>query len=101
MEHAKGISPPSGDKGAKQKSAFDRTSAFANYKLFAFADYSRPLLLAPRHFKMLEVAYEGTRAKWKKWLDRRNTKDRMGWEKFAAQVEAIFDLPKPRIVHAF
>jgi RNA-directed DNA polymerase len=53
------------------------------------------------NFKMLEVVYEGTRAKWKKWLRRRNSKDRMGWEKFAAQVEAIFDLPKPRIVHAF
>jgi RNA-directed DNA polymerase len=53
------------------------------------------------NFKMLEVVYEGTRAKWKKWLGRRNSKDRMGWEKFAAQVEAIFDLPKPRIVHAF
>src|ERR1039457_1482391 len=49
MEHAKGISPRLGDKRAKQKSAFDRTSAFANYKLSAFADYSRPLLLAPRH----------------------------------------------------
>ena len=53
------------------------------------------------NFKMLEVVCEGTRAKWKKWLSRRNSKDRMGWEKFAAQVEAIFDLPKPRIVHAF
>ena len=53
------------------------------------------------NFKMLEVVYEGTRAKWKKWLGRRNLKNRMGWEKFAAQVEAIFDLPKPRIVHAF
>ena len=49
MEHAKGINPRLGDKRAKQKSAFDRTSAFANYKLSAFADYSRPLLLAPRH----------------------------------------------------
>jgi hypothetical protein len=48
MEHAKGISPRLGDKRAKQKSAFARTSAFANYKLSAFADYSRPLLLAPR-----------------------------------------------------
>lgn len=53
------------------------------------------------NFKMLEVAYEGTRVKWKKWLSRRNSKDRMGWEKFTAQVEEIFDLPKPRIVHAF
>jgi len=53
------------------------------------------------NFKMLEVAYEGTRVRWKKWLSRRNSKDRMGWEKFAAQVEEIFDLPKPRLVHAF
>jgi group II intron reverse transcriptase/maturase len=53
------------------------------------------------NFKMLEVAYEGTRVKWKKWLSRRNSKDRMGWEKFTAQVEEIFGLPKPRIVHGF
>ena len=48
MEHTKGISLRLGHKGAKQKSAFARTSAFANYKLSAFANYSRPLLLAPR-----------------------------------------------------
>jgi len=36
------------DKRAKQKSAFARTSAFANYKLFAFANYGCSLLLAPR-----------------------------------------------------
>ena len=29
-------------------SAFARPSGFANYKLSAFANYSRPLLLAPR-----------------------------------------------------
>jgi RNA-directed DNA polymerase len=53
------------------------------------------------NFKMLEVVYEGTRVKWKKWLSRRNSKNRMGWEKFAVKVEEIFALPKPRIVHAF
>jgi len=53
------------------------------------------------NFKMLEVVYEGTRAKWKKWLSRRNSKTRTGWERFAAQVEAIFDLPEQRIVRAF
>jgi RNA-directed DNA polymerase len=53
------------------------------------------------NYKMLEVAYEGMRAKWKKWLSRRNSKDRMSWEKFGVKVEEIFDLPKPRIVHAF
>jgi hypothetical protein len=53
------------------------------------------------NFKMLEMAYEHSRAKWKHWLGRRNSKNRMRWEKFAAKVEEIFDLPKPRIVHAF
>jgi hypothetical protein len=53
------------------------------------------------NFKMLEMAYEHSRAKWKHWLGRRNSKNRMSWEKFAAKVEEIFDLPKPRIVHAF
>jgi RNA-directed DNA polymerase len=53
------------------------------------------------NFKMLEVVYERTRVKWKKRLSRRNSKDRMSWEKFAVKVEEIFDLPKPRIVHAF
>ena len=53
------------------------------------------------NFKMLEVVYEHTQAMWKRGLRRRNSKDRMSWEKFAAKVEAIFDLPKPRIVHTF
>jgi group II intron reverse transcriptase/maturase len=53
------------------------------------------------NFKMLEVAYEHTLAVWKRGLTRRNSKDRMSWQKFAARVEEIFDLPKPRIVHAF
>lgn len=48
LEHPKNISPQLEDKGAKQKSAFARTSVFANYKLFAFANYSCSLLLAPR-----------------------------------------------------
>jgi RNA-directed DNA polymerase len=53
------------------------------------------------NFKMLEVAYEHTRVMWKKSLRRRNSKDRMSWEKFAEKVESIFALPIPRIVHAF
>ena len=53
------------------------------------------------NFKMLEAAYEHTRVMWKKGLRRRNSKNRMSWEKFAAKVEAIFALPRPRIVHAF
>jgi RNA-directed DNA polymerase len=53
------------------------------------------------NFKMLEVAYEHTLAVWKRGLVRRNSKDRMSWQKFAARVEEIFALPKPCIVHAF
>ena len=53
------------------------------------------------NFKMLEVAYEHTQAMWRRSLRRRNSKNRMSWEKFAAKVEAVFALPLPRIVHAF
>ena len=53
------------------------------------------------NFKMLEVAYEHTRVMWIRSLRRRNSKNRMSWEKFAAKVEAVFALPLPRIVHAF
>jgi hypothetical protein len=50
---------------------------------------------------MLEMAYEHSRAKWKKWLSRRNSKNRMSWEKFAVKVEPAYALPLPHIVHAF
>jgi len=53
------------------------------------------------NFKLLEVAYEHTRGMWKKWLGRRNSMNRMSWEKFVEQVESVFTLPLPRIVHAF
>src|SRR6266852_1046447 len=36
-------------RGPTWKSAFDRTFGFANYKVSGFANYSRPVLLAPRH----------------------------------------------------
>src|ERR1019366_5481154 len=36
-------------RGTKQKSGFDSTSGFANYKVSGFANYSCPVLLAPRH----------------------------------------------------
>lgn len=50
---------------------------------------------------MLEEAYRHTRVMWKMALRRRNSKDRMNWEKFKQRVEEIFPLPRPRIVHAF
>ncbi len=53
------------------------------------------------NYKMLEVAYEHTRAVWKRWLARRNSKNRMSWAGFVAKVDELFALPKPRIIHAF
>jgi hypothetical protein len=54
MERIQNSSPRRQNKRAKQKSTFDRTSAFANYKLSAFANYSRPVLLAPRQQLRIE-----------------------------------------------
>lgn len=53
------------------------------------------------NYKMLEVAYEHTRVMWKKWLRRRNSMNRMSWERFAEQVEQTLALPLPRITHVF
>jgi group II intron reverse transcriptase/maturase len=53
------------------------------------------------NFKMLEVAYEHAQVVWKRWLARRNSKDRMSWADFEAKVLELFKLPKPRIIHAF
>jgi RNA-directed DNA polymerase len=53
------------------------------------------------NFKMMEVAHEHTQRVWKRWLARRNSKDRMSWADFEAKVLKIFELPKPRIIHAF
>jgi len=53
------------------------------------------------NYKMLEVAYEYAEGCWKWWLGRRNSKDRMNWQKWMARWRAICPLPKPRIVHAF
>jgi RNA-directed DNA polymerase len=53
------------------------------------------------NYKMLEVAYEHTQTMWKRWLARRNSKDRMSWADFEAKVLQFFALPKPRIIHAF
>jgi group II intron reverse transcriptase/maturase len=53
------------------------------------------------NFKMLEVAYEHTRVMWKKWLRRRNSMNRMSWDKFVAEVEQTLALPLPRITQVF
>ena len=44
------LTRPSGSTSSpNQKSCFARTSGFANYKVSGFANYSRPVLLAPQH----------------------------------------------------
>jgi group II intron reverse transcriptase/maturase len=53
------------------------------------------------NFKMLEVAYEHTRVMWKKWLRRRNSMNRMSWERFAEEVDQTLGLPLPQIMHVF
>jgi group II intron reverse transcriptase/maturase len=53
------------------------------------------------NFKMLEVAYEHTQRVWKRWLAKRNSKDRMNWAEYAARVQQQMRLPAPRIVHVF
>ena len=53
------------------------------------------------NFKMLEVAYEHAQVVWKRWLAKRNSKDRMSWGDFEAKVLKFLELPKPRIIHAF
>jgi hypothetical protein len=53
------------------------------------------------NFKMLEVAYEHTRETWRKWLGRRNSTNRMSWDKFMHAVEQQLVLPLPRITQVF
>src|SRR5581483_915128 len=53
------------------------------------------------NYKMLEVAYEHARRVWRRWLAHRSSKDRMSWEKFGVKIDKIFQLPLPRIFHAF
>jgi hypothetical protein len=48
-----------------------------------------------------EVAYEHTRRVWKRWLARRNSKNRMSWAGFASKVQQQFRLPATQIVHVF
>jgi hypothetical protein len=45
-------------RGTKQKSGFDSTSGFANYKVSGFANYSCPVLLAPRHTRGTHEQHE-------------------------------------------
>jgi RNA-directed DNA polymerase len=51
------------------------------------------------NYRLLEQLYEHTKEAWVKWLNRRGGKKHFGWKAFA-QLEDVFPLPLPRIVHA-
>jgi RNA-directed DNA polymerase len=53
------------------------------------------------NYEMLAAAHRRTCVLWKQALARRNTKNRMSWEKFMARVEQLFALPLPRIMHEY
>jgi len=53
------------------------------------------------NYPMMESVYEHARREWRRWLNRRNTKDLMNWEEYAGTVAQWYALPKPRIVHAY
>jgi RNA-directed DNA polymerase len=44
--------------------------------------------------------YESVRRIWRRWLDRRSQRARMGWDRYVKLLER-FPLPKPRIVHSY
>ena len=50
------------------------------------------------NYRMLEKVREYARKAWRYWLHRRSRKRRMTWERFA-ELEEVFPLPKPRILH--
>ena len=50
------------------------------------------------NYRMLEKVRKYTRKAWRYWLHRRSRKRRMTWERFA-ELEEVFPLPKPRIIH--
>lgn len=53
------------------------------------------------NYKMLEVVYEYTQRAWKRWLGRRTRNGEIAWESFKDRYRKVFQLPKPRIIHAF
>ncbi len=44
--------------------------------------------------------YESVRRIWRRWLDRRSQRSRMGWDRYARLLER-YPLPTPRIVHSY
>jgi len=53
------------------------------------------------NYKMLEVVFEHTERAWKRWLGRRTRDGKIPWEEFKDRYRKVFQLPKPRVIHAF
>jgi len=51
------------------------------------------------NYPALRAVYQHTRQVWRKWLSRRSWRSYVTWERFL-ELEKIFVLPAPRIVHA-
>jgi group II intron reverse transcriptase/maturase len=51
------------------------------------------------NYRQLEEIYQQAMRGWRYWLNRRDNRRKMIWEKFK-EVLTIFPLPKPRIIHA-
>jgi len=51
------------------------------------------------NFQAIRAVYQHTRQVWRKWLSRRSWRSYVTWERFL-ELEEIFVLPAPRIVHA-
>lgn len=51
------------------------------------------------NYLMMSLLYGHARKAWRYWLSHRSSKGGLNWEKFA-QLETVYPLPKPRIVHA-
>jgi group II intron reverse transcriptase/maturase len=50
------------------------------------------------NYRALEKVWKYVRKAWQYWLHRRSRKRRITWERFT-ELEAVFPLPKPRILH--
>jgi group II intron reverse transcriptase/maturase len=52
----------------------------------------------PCNERALDQIYRGVQEAWRYWLNRRSQRAKMHWERFH-QLEKLFPLPSPRIVH--
>ena len=51
------------------------------------------------NYPWLHKVHDYARKAWRYWLGKRSQKSAIPWEKFA-QLQAVFPLPQPKIVHS-